>query len=1520
LDQATNTLRDVATKYNPLMVMKALREGVGTTAVNPVVGGLQGVATELMSPQFRDTTRTKPTGIAEKTATDFMQRNAPTTPMAQEFSEGVGKLTQDLPAYLGHLSTNRPVLTPNDVRVMGAEATRLGRQVRDIPSDFANAQAGVQRIDPVTGQPTMGTKLQAGAESIGDMIERRRSQGLAPVPGLPETLQPETSMYAIRPSGSRLALPQVPKELEGKKFYTDMQRNAAPYKLLDNIVDEELAYKDLSPSMLERHIEAIRIDKNIDAKPFEDYVLRKAQEMYPDAPSSYDAVEAWKRRFTNRDDLNEAQLQMLDEFLKTPEGQASPMSAIPGPNQLQERHKAAMSWLRGPWINYINKHVGSSGDPAVKLASQGLTYLPADTIRETATEIDMDPVRAARAAVNMPSEGEVAPAYTQKSAELAAAQADLDKWQTRREAYRDIAMRQGLGDPAELPDYAATTAPIRQLVAQIAKLEDEKNALSLGKDYETVADAAINVKTQPKAIADLDYTERQFYPSVTRARPEDLIYGVPGTGRLSRLGLDVLAKDVYYKVMSGEIPIEQLPKLSVDKIIRDTAEPRVKAEKAAAKQQAQWKSTAENVMQQTMQTYVPPENYFGNVGVIELGPQSGLSKEQMTKILSEATTVLDHCIAQGGDAGGRRKNPWHPDHNVYYEPIYDVSTGERNPRAKRDISTYAADIVDYGNMIADIRDQSTGLPVATLELGKSHVEPSGKQMYYVGWASGARNGRVDAKYQGSIKDYLNSRADVIASAGNNLERNLNILDLQDPNMDQADYLRAADVRRAGASDVDLSGLPRFVTHKEIKAYVDDILDNAPQTPVQQAPAQSGTLNMQALAGDITSARSSAYSLAASDFGPSTTRMVERVLGDATQNLEGISNDPIAFAGALRDTISLLQDFHENAMSLRGTTTESAGDVVAEFIIDLEGILHSVERGHYDVMPAEAPPPQARISRVDDFDNFITRTRHDLGTDISERVETVALRIAENLTPGGTIAAAMNRAPDIFADHLRRAGAREQNELVEVSLNELADMLVPRVPDAGEALPDLGFQQPQAPATPTPFTVQDFDGWIQMVNTDLGFTAADRFVRVANRIVADIGSQTIGQAIEINPTAFAEALSAASEDPNNAAISRALSDVADLIAPPIRDNLQANNVLQLNVDDMAFELFNDTRQGDDPNSPRNLEELRSTLYALDNATFDDARFRALPADRREQAQRDVAQTIRQIMNDTGVTLPAEQQGLQQLGQQTPEATAAFEPIVDDASNMTLRDLQDSLDPQEMGEVAAVADDILRFNADPADISRIADMVHNHIISGWADFNDRQRALLVIKLHAAASEALRNQRPPQGYQDGGSVKYPGFFGARGEAIERAQEMHPSYEAQDNQTDAARHMLASGYMAQSLNPTIAKGLGWLHEFKEAPLRTAGHALGISNPRYDYEMDMHNNALGVELAQKAKDRPEFERLVQDAIKQGTTSTQPGRVRLMTPKQAEEGRGRLKYANGGTVAPTPSLDTMKYELLLRSK
>jgi hypothetical protein len=430
--------------------------------------------------------------------------------------------------------------------------------------------------------------------------------------------------------------------------------------------------------------------------------------------------------------------------------------------------------------------------------------------------------------------------------------------------------------------------------------------------------------------------------------------------------------------------------------------------------------------------------------------------------------------------------------------------------------------------------------------------------------------------------------------------------------------------------------------------------------------------------------------------------------------------------------------------------------------------------------------------------------------------------------------------------------------------------------------------------------------------------------------------------------------------DNAMVEQALNDLADRIAPPVRDPAA----------EAAAELM--------------AEPEAARLQAIQGVDL----FPELPAE------------------------PQQQQ------------VADFRPIAEHASEMRYNELRDALTPAEQGEVAAVHDDLVRANPNPDELRTIAQLVYDHQMSVWENFPDTARAMLYMDLLSTANrmdadrnrgqtatapqlsanqanavddaiyqfdtvlqeladtegtwqvairevdraleelqdgerqiyglwdadeitpgirqalrnrleslrqEYLSNDMPPdegqadggqiRGYKDGGKVEdYPSFYRASNQAITRAESMYPNVVGQDDQADAARHMLASGYMSQSFGPTVAKGLGYLHEFKEAPLRTAGYALGISKPRYDYEMDVHNNALGIELAQKAKSRPEFESMVQDAIRRGTTTTQPGLPRLMTPEQAKEGRNALKYANGGTVSQSPSLDEMRLELQQRSK
>lgn len=138
-------------------------------------------------------------------------------------------------------------------------------------------------------------------------------------------------------------------------------------------------------------------------------------------------------------------------------------------------------------------------------------------------------------------------------------------------------------------------------------------------------------------------------------------------------------------------------------------------------------------------------------------------------------------------------------------------------------------------------------------------------------------------------------------------------------------------------------------------------------------------------------------------------------------------------------------------------------------------------------------------------------------------------------------------------------------------------------------------------------------------------------------------------------------------------------------------------------------------------------------------------------------------------------------------------------------------------------------------------------------------------------------------------------PGLMNATLWADTVSRDMYPS-EREYTKRDAARHMLAAAIMANKTSPGIAEGLGKFHEFKEAPFRTAGHWLGVSEPRGDYRTDVHNNALGAALADAAKDPRQLERMVRQAIKGGSsTGIEKGRVSLTPDDLSNMGYGGIQ-------------------------
>lgn len=121
--------------------------------------------------------------------------------------------------------------------------------------------------------------------------------------------------------------------------------------------------------------------------------------------------------------------------------------------------------------------------------------------------------------------------------------------------------------------------------------------------------------------------------------------------------------------------------------------------------------------------------------------------------------------------------------------------------------------------------------------------------------------------------------------------------------------------------------------------------------------------------------------------------------------------------------------------------------------------------------------------------------------------------------------------------------------------------------------------------------------------------------------------------------------------------------------------------------------------------------------------------------------------------------------------------------------------------------------------------------------------------------------------------------------------AYEFYPGQRGQDDQQDAMRHILAAGTLARKYGPEWAERLGRWHEYKTSPLAALKSAFGVGEMPSDYAQDVHNNALGVALAQRAKSQEELETLAAQLVEKAQT-------------QKTEGVPWVNKAEGGLVEP----------------
>jgi hypothetical protein len=1633
LSAAANNFTTLATQFNPLMMMKSMQESV--RALNPaipvagawadVAQNIQTAGAEAMYDILGD-----PQGIMRMqknyvpvTTGRFYQE--PTTQLGKEFETGVTKAmdASKMPA-VWPLAMNQPVrppITPNDVRVMGAEATRVGRQVKDIPTDFVNAQSGLQKLDPITGQPTYGAKLQGVADSIGDIMAQREMQGLPPVPGLPASMQPTNpKLYAMRPEGSRVTSATLPATAKA---------DAATYAPAQEIVSNVIDSTTMTP------VQALdEIQNNILRKPeaasarraFESFLKTKANEMYPDAPSEGAALAAYKARFGDREASAAHSLEMYDEFLNTPKGmQYRAELDLPSAEELPAMHEAAANWLNSQFTNYIIEKVGTPNEPAAKLASQGLTFYPPSEIFDSA-DMSGSKIGAKRTAAGMPAKTPTDEALVAADQKLAALVQQSGDAATRKREQEAIAKQLGYGaiDPNTGVVVEGMNLGRYEPFAQASRESDKANTaykkqqkvvdnLRLGAAYENATDKAINAPTAKDLKENIEYSEQQFYPALMQTPDTERAY-VANPVQLRNLGFEDLAKSFYSDVMSRKIPLNKVPKMTVEKYIRDTAEGRIAAEKLAQAKEKQFKADADTQFKLSADTHIPNDKIFGNVGALEI--TNRFTPDEVAKLVSEDTLALDVCIGEGGNVRGK-PNPWHPGTgDRQYIPIYDIVTGQRNPDATSPRGSYI-NAVAQGSQMVSFRDTVTGEPVAIFDFN-----PSASGKYDINFASGRRNKEVKPAYVEGIKSYLNSREDSIRGVSHNLNDNLDIYDSK-----RMSNSALADIINMPVSEFkkyDVSNLPRFITRTDLRNYIEDLKANEPVAQVPAIMSQRPSESLDAyVAGAVSSSIDNVLESVRRDLeeggedhqtstavaffedtrdyfntqqaaqGPiralelthqrlydleseyaNSPRIVANIIAegiaDLMDDLNGYTdyarNRQAAEAAQLRpraiaaqgdpmpdmDTTELLieyrdrlspeqtqwlEDFDDRWNGQEGNTDAGQQGLVDEF-----ERWRSVNR----LLPAAPVGQNGRPQYLRMTHDAFMQLENDFGTEAANEMRSAVRSIIEQQGVDPQI------STDAFITALRIAAHESPLGTVDIAMRNLADQI--------ESAYMRDWEPEEAPAAPTqPFDFARLvDGIVDEVSRNANPGVGNRVDTIAYRVAERTNPR-------LDPEGYARALRQVRTDTDHVAVGPALRALADRIhlerfaeepeAPAPQqlrgadlDNqrndamIQLENSLndpELNPDDlrmMADGLSDPVNQT--ANSPwialtererreyalalreranyiefspadfairlsneagMDIPDLRDTVQALNDGTFDHEVLRGLPAIERDRAAQRTALHLNHVL-----------QGIQDDALRRGNA--------DEGRNVVPAEITDA-DRELYDEFNAVIRNAIRdedFEPNNHTSDELAEWILNDEIGGLDDLTTEQRR----KLSALVREygyggtlplGFANGGLVRGYQKGGSVKKPEvktpwLFSVPTYSETVAFEMYPGQRGQDDQRDAARHMLAAGTLSRKYGAGPAEFIGKAHEYVTSPLQAVKSMFTGKMPA-DFDMDTHNNRIGAQLGQRAKSQAELEDLVQEEAERAS--------RTQTSDKAF-----IKKANGGIVQQNPTTDQMRHALMMRRK
>jgi len=677
----------------------------------------------------------------------------PKTPGGQAIMEPVYKVLQNLPVVpagprgSGFVASGqrRPVLTPNDARAILGETSRVATQVRDIPTDFANAQSGFRRIDPITNKPTYGTKLQGAAGSVGDTIQRRKEQGLNPIPGVPDAFIPATQMYAVRPDKSVTIVPKVPPTVSADVRVEpfDEQRRRALQMLdaldLGDAQQTARQYSNRYLAMAPRNVK----------QALKDFNEAELRQMFPDIVNIEDAKNAAETLYSDPAAKEQRQRDLLTRFAK-----AHPQFKLPTFDEHQQRVNAVQTMIQDEYVPWVSKYAGTPSDPQLLLAQEGKTVMEPEKLLEAASDLPpTDVTKRNRLAAGFPAQGTTYHKRLQLQVQLDQAK------EAAAASFEIVAAQEAATGPGQqtrvlFPDYKANQLQKEKDEAVVKDLEQKVDNTTLGMAYEDLVDQLVTPYIASAAQSKVMPRMQQFYPKLMKQSADQPVYSV-GAGPMDTMALGTkIAEDV----MSGKIPLKVVPKLKdFTPLARKYGEEQAQAYAARKELDKNFVVTA-NTRLKGIVDQVPQERRFDKLGAIFL--DSSMPIDQVDKLASDDTALLNHCIGEAGSVDKKMRNKLTGRQHGWI-PMYNVASGALEPKATRSRTRYAEKIDNGSYVVASLRDTETGYPITTIGW-----QGLGNGRWTTEFLSGFNNSEaIKPEYHKSIKDFLNNVAEGNAPLG-----------------------------------------------------------------------------------------------------------------------------------------------------------------------------------------------------------------------------------------------------------------------------------------------------------------------------------------------------------------------------------------------------------------------------------------------------------------------------------------------------------------------------------------------------------------------------------------------------------------------------------------------------------------------------------------------------------------------------------------------------------------------------------